>query len=60
MRFRDDTGRGPEAGRLPQLSAANEAVVPAGKIGRVEVTASRGSGPDERNLIQGGVRGHPL
>jgi hypothetical protein len=40
MRFRDDTGRGLEAGRLPQLSVANESVVGAGKIGRDEVTAS--------------------
>jgi len=40
MRFRDDTGRGPEAGRHLQLSVKNEAVVPVGKIGGVEETAS--------------------
>jgi hypothetical protein len=40
MRFRDDTGRAREAGRHPQLSVDNEAVVPVGKIVRVEVTAS--------------------
>jgi hypothetical protein len=37
MRFRDDTGRGPEAGRLPQLSVANG------------IRSQRGSSPGPRS-----------
>ena len=51
---------GPEAGRHPQLSVANEAVVPAGKIGRGEVTASTRFRAGRTNLVQGRTRGHLL